>query len=89
MGCENAPQKELLSAEGHAICALIHGGVALMGTYQNAVQSAVIGILTVVSALMNSTLNALVCFAIHICSSFFRDRLSMTDFFFYIQVDCN
>ena len=58
-------QKELLLAEGHAVGALVHSGVTLVGAYQNAVQSAVVGILTVVSALMNGAFNTLVCLAIH------------------------
>ncbi len=58
-------QKELLLSEGLAVSALIHSGVTLVGAYQNAVQSALVGILTVVSALMNGTFNALVCLAIH------------------------
>ena len=74
----------LLLAEGHAVGALIHGGVALMGTDQNAVQSTVILILAVVCTLVNSALNALVSLVVHICSSFFVDRDSMADFFCYI-----
>ena len=58
-------QKELLLAEGLAVSALVHGGVALVGADQNTVQSAEVCILAVVSALLNGALNALVCFAIH------------------------
>ena len=42
-----------------------------MGTNQNALQGAEIGILTVVLALLNGTLNTLVCMAIHNESSSF------------------
>ena len=60
-----APYKESLLAEGHAVGALIHGGITLVGAYQNAIQSAVVSILTVVSTLMHGAFNALVCLAIH------------------------
>ena len=56
---------KLFLAEGHAVGTLIHGGVAFVSAYQNTVQSAVVSVLAVVSALMNSTFNALVCFTIH------------------------
>ena len=36
-----------------------------MGAYQDPLQGAEIGILAVVGALLNSTLNALVCMTIH------------------------
>jgi len=61
----NAPQKDLLFAEGHAVSALVHGGITLVGANQNAVQSAVVGVLAVVSTLMHGAFDALVCFAIH------------------------
>ena len=77
--------EELFLAEGHAVSALVHGGVTLMGTYQNAVQSAVVSILTVVSALMNSTLNALVCLVIHNQFLLFRDGISMYSVSDFIQ----
>ena len=54
-----------LLAEGLAVGALIHGGIGLVSTYQDAIQGAEICILAVVSALRNSTLNALVSMAIH------------------------
>ena len=56
----------LFLAEGHTVGALIHGGVAFVGADQDAVQSAVVGILAVVSALMNGAFNTLVCFTIHV-----------------------
>ena len=58
-------QKKLLLAEGLAVSTLIHGGVALMGANQNAVQCAVVCILAVICALLNGTFNALVCFTVH------------------------
>lgn len=54
-----------LLAEGLAIGALIHSGVSLVGSNQNALQGAVIGILAVMGTLLHSTLNALVCIGIH------------------------
>ena len=57
--------KELFLTEGLAVGALIHGGVTLMSADQNTVQSAVVCVAAVVSALLNSTFDALVCLAIH------------------------
>ena len=54
-----------LLAEGLAVGALVHGGICLMGTYQDTLQGAEIGILAMVCALLNGTLNALVCMTIH------------------------
>ena len=88
-GVRKRTPKELLSAEGHTVGALVHGGVTFVSADQDTVQSAVVCILAVVSALMNGAFNALICLAIHVCSSFFRDRLSMTDFFLYIPADYN
>ena len=59
--------EELFLAEGHAVSALVHGGITFVSANQNAIQSAIVGVLTVVCALVNSTLNALVCFTIHRC----------------------
>ena len=62
-----APQrKELFLAEGLAVSTLVHGGIALVGAYQNTVQSAVVLVLTMVCTLMNGTFNTLVGVAIHI-----------------------
>ena len=55
----------LLLAEGHAVGALIHVGVSFMSANQDMIQGAVICILTMVCALSNSALNALVCITIH------------------------
>ena len=54
-----------LLAEGLAVSALILGGSCLMGAHQNAVQRAEVCVLAVMLALLNSTLNRLVCMAIH------------------------
>ena len=56
----------LLLTEGHAVGALIHGGVSLVGADENAIQRAVVCVLAMVSALTNSTLDTLVGMAIHI-----------------------
>ena len=56
----------LLHTEGLAVGALVLGGVCLVGAHQDPLQRTEIGILTMVSALLNGTLNALVCVAIHI-----------------------
>ena len=54
-----------LLTEGLAVGTLIHGGICLVGTNQNALQRAEVGILAVMGTLLNSTLNALVCMTIH------------------------
>ena len=56
---------ELLLPEGLAVGALIHGGVCLVGTYQDMLQRAVVFVVTVVCALGNGTLDASVCMAAH------------------------
>ena len=55
----------LLLAEGLTVGALVFSGIHLMGTHHNTLQGAEVGILAVMGALLNSTLNALVCMAIH------------------------
>ena len=55
----------LLLAEGHAVRALICCGICLMGAHQNFVQRAVVRLVTVMGALLNSALDALVCVAVH------------------------
>ena len=61
----------LLSEEGLAVRALIHGGVGLVGADQNLVQRAVVGLVTVVTALADGAGDALVdVFAVHIVASF-------------------
>ena len=55
----------LLLAEGLAVGTLIGSGIHLMGAHQNSFQRAIICILAVMLALLDSTLNALVCMTIH------------------------
>ena len=71
------PPKILLHPEGLAVGTLVHSRVALVGAYQNAVQGAVIYIVAVVGALVNSAFDALVCVVVHNSSSFFGDEDSM------------
>ena len=67
----NAPAEKqqglgpLLLAEGHAVGALIHGRVLLVGTHHDPVQRAVVCGIAVVRALRNGALNALVGIAAH------------------------
>ena len=51
----------LLLAEGLAVSALIHGGVLLVSTYQDAIQGAVVFGIAVVSALLHGAFDGLVC----------------------------
>ena len=60
----------LLLAEGHAVGALIHGGITFVGTHQNPVQGAVVFIAAVMGTLIYGALNGLVGMAIHNRSSF-------------------
>ena len=55
----------LFLTEGHAVGALILSGVTLVGTHQNAIQRAEVCFVTVISALMNGALDALIGIAIH------------------------
>ena len=80
-----APLLSLLLAEGLAVGALVHSGVALVGAHQNAVQSAVICVGAVVGALLNGAFNALVSLAIHSLFLLFGDVLSMLQFFKYMH----
>ena len=57
--------KKLFLTEGHTVGTLVHSGITFVSADQNTVQSAVVCILAVVSALVNGAFNALVCFAIH------------------------
>ena len=54
-----------LPVEGHAVGALIHSGIALVGTHQNPVQGAVILAAAVMGALMHGAFNGLVGVTIH------------------------
>ena len=69
--------RTLLLTEGLAVGTLIHSRICLMGTHQDALQGAEVCVLAVMSALGDSTLNALVCMAIHGRSSFWFDITSM------------
>ena len=65
--------------EGHAVGALVLGGIAFMGAYQNGIQGAVVLGGAVVGALADGTLNALVCMAVHgqyLHKKFGKDRCS-------------
>ena len=64
LGCRNRPV-QLLLAEGHAVGALVHSGIHLVGTHQDLVQRAVVFVLTMVGALLDSAFDALVCVTIH------------------------
>lgn len=55
----------LLLTEGLAVSALVHGGVFLVGAYQDALQRAIIGIAAVVGALLDSAFDGFVCVAVH------------------------
>ena len=55
----------LLLAEGLAVGTLIHSGVSHVGAHQNPLQRTVVSSLAVMLALLDSTLNALVCMGIH------------------------
>ena len=83
--CRQIPS---LFPEGHTVGALIHGGIALMGTYQDSLQRTEILLAAVVCALLNGTLDTLVCMAVHVFySSFFRDSASITGLNRKIQKD--
>lgn len=82
----------LLLTEGHAICALINSGICLMGTHQDPLQRAVVCLITVMGTLVDGTLNALVCVAVHnLFLLFLCDVVSMTKkarsirLFFYVH----
>ena len=51
--------------EGHTVRALVHGGIAFVGTHQDPVQGAVVLAAAVVTALVNSALNGFVGVTIH------------------------
>ena len=62
--CWEGVAKSLL-AEGLAVGALVLSGVHLVGTHQNPVQRAVVLILAMVCALLNSTLDTLIGMTVH------------------------
>ena len=55
----------LLLAEGHAVSALVHGRVCLVGAHQDAVQRAVVLAVAVIRTGLDSAFNALVCIMVH------------------------
>ena len=57
--------RSLLLAEGLAVSALICGGVHLVGAHQDFVQGTVVLVAAVMGALLDSTLDALVCVTVH------------------------
>ena len=59
--------------EGHAVGALIHGGVALVGAHQDPIQGAVVLAAAVVAALMHGALDGLIGMTIHKVSLLFSD----------------
>ena len=62
--CRGCPV-QLLLAEGHAVGALVHGGIHLMGANQNLVQGAVVLVAAMMGALSDGTFDTLVSMAIH------------------------
>ena len=58
-------RQRLLSVEGHAVGALVHSGIALMGAHQNGIQRAVVLGAAVVGALLYGAFDALVGMAVH------------------------
>ena len=54
-----------LLTEGLAVGALVGSGIGLVSTHQDPFQGAEVCILAVMGTLLDSTLNALVCMAIH------------------------
>jgi hypothetical protein len=60
----------LLSAEGSAVGALVDSRVSLVGTNQDSLQRAIVGIIAVISTLVDSAFDALVCMTAHKISSF-------------------
>ena len=59
------PHLLLLLAEGHAVRALIHGRIGLMGADHNPLQRTVVGLIAMMGALLDSAFDALVCIAVH------------------------
>ena len=61
---------QLLLAEGHAVGALVNSGIHFVGAHQDAVQGAVVLVLTMVGTLLDGTLDALVGMTVHRKASF-------------------
>ena len=64
-GCRRKPGYQLLLAEGHAVGALVNSGIHLVGTHQDLLQGAVVGIIAVVSALFYGAFDAFVGMTAH------------------------
>ena len=60
----------LLLAEGHAVSALVLGGICLMGTNHDPVQGAIVLVLAMVGALADSAFDGFVGMAVHKKASF-------------------
>ena len=58
-------QYYLFLTEGHAVGALINSRICFMSAHKNTLQRAVVGLIAVMCALMDSTFDALVCIAVH------------------------
>ena len=58
-------RRSLLFAEGHAVGALILGGVCLVGAHLDLFQGTVVGIVTVIGTLRNGAGNALIGVTAH------------------------
>lgn len=62
-----------LFTEGFTVGALVHGGIQLVGTHQNAVQGAIVLVFAMMRALLDGTLDALIGMTVHLASSFDLD----------------
>ena len=61
----NGGRELFLQDKGLAVSTLIHSRVGLMGADLDAVQGAIVLILTVIPTCGNGTLNTLICVAVH------------------------
>jgi len=75
------PRLSLLFPEGHAVGALVLGGIALVGTHLDALQRTVIIGVAVIGALLDGAGDALVCIVVHRGSSFpdFKPSMSASE----------
>lgn len=69
-GSRSCRAGKLFFAEGLTVGTLIHSRIQLMGANHDFVQRAIVFTLTMVGTLLDGTLDALVCIAIHHISSF-------------------
>ena len=67
---QNAAAKNLLCPEGLTVGTLVHGGIVLVSAHQNSVQRAVVLGVAVIGAGLDGAFDALICMAVHKCSSF-------------------